>query len=163
MSRNNVGDVLNQIEIILIRQLAGTLTTPMMIFDPDGTLLFYNEPAEPILGLRFEETGRIVVSELAHLFAPTDADGQPIPLNALPSHIALAERRPASKRFRIRSLDGSQRDLEVSALPLIGRGNRFLGSFSVFWEMEEWHGAASSGAGGAQAIAPTIVSVLEDR
>ena len=46
------------IQIILIRQLAGYLSVPLFLVDPKGDLLFYNEPAEAILGRRFEETGR---------------------------------------------------------------------------------------------------------
>ena len=41
------------IELILMRQLAGGLATPVFLVDPDGDLLFYNEPAEAILGCRY--------------------------------------------------------------------------------------------------------------
>jgi hypothetical protein len=41
----------------LARQLAGYLSVPVFLVDPLGNLLFYNEPAEVILGRRFEETG----------------------------------------------------------------------------------------------------------
>src|SRR5436190_20829549 len=98
MPERETGENLNEIEIILIRQLASSLTTPLMIFDPHGTLLFYNEPAEPILGRRFEETGRIVVSELHDIFFATDEQGNRLPSEAMPSHIVLAECRPASNR-----------------------------------------------------------------
>ena len=37
------------IQIILTRQLAGYLSVPTFLVDPNGTLLFYNEPAE-VLG-----------------------------------------------------------------------------------------------------------------
>ena len=45
------------IQIILARQLAGYLSVPVFLVDQKGNLLFYNEPAEAILGRRFEETG----------------------------------------------------------------------------------------------------------
>jgi hypothetical protein len=38
------------IQIILTRQLAGYLSVPTFLVDPNGTLLFYNEPAEVLLG-----------------------------------------------------------------------------------------------------------------
>ena len=47
------------IELILMRQLASYLAMPIMLFDPAGHLLLYNEPAEPILGRRFDETGEL--------------------------------------------------------------------------------------------------------
>ena len=34
------------VELILLKQVAGYLATPMFLVDPDGNLLFYNEPAE---------------------------------------------------------------------------------------------------------------------
>jgi hypothetical protein len=45
------------IQIILTRQLAGYLSVPLFLVDPKGDLLFYNEPAEALLGRRFDETG----------------------------------------------------------------------------------------------------------
>ena len=46
-----------EIEIILSRQWADNLSIPVFLVDTKGNLLFFNEPAEAILGLRFEETG----------------------------------------------------------------------------------------------------------
>ena len=51
------------IQIILTRQLAGYLSVPLFLVDPKGNLLFYNEPAEVILGRRFEETGALTAEE----------------------------------------------------------------------------------------------------
>jgi PAS domain-containing protein len=47
-----------EIEIILNRQLADCLSIPVFITDTAGDLIFYNEPAEQILGKRFEEKCR---------------------------------------------------------------------------------------------------------
>ena len=44
-------------EVSLARALAKSLVIPIFIVDPEGVLLFYNEPAETILGQRFEDTG----------------------------------------------------------------------------------------------------------
>jgi len=38
------------IQMILMRQLAGYLGVPLFLVGPNGDLLFYNEPAEAILG-----------------------------------------------------------------------------------------------------------------
>jgi PAS domain-containing protein len=162
MSQNDIPDVVSEIESILLRQLGGALAVPMMLFDPGGTLLFYNEPTELLVGLRFEETGRMLFSEFAGVFAPTDASNRPIPLEMLPSHIALAERRPASKRLRIWRLDGRERELEVSAFPLMGRGGRFLGSLSVFWEVERIPAEAASRDRGARASPPSRTLAPDD-
>ena len=50
-----------EIEIILNRQLADCLSIPVFITDTTGNLIFYNEPAEIILGTSFEETGEMPV------------------------------------------------------------------------------------------------------
>jgi hypothetical protein len=45
------------VEMILVRQLAGYLFVPVLVVDTTRTVVFYNDPAERILGVRFEETG----------------------------------------------------------------------------------------------------------
>ena len=67
------------IQIILTRQLAGHLGVPLFLVDPKGDLLFYNEPAEAILGRRFEETGAMPASVWSTIFTPVDEHGEPIP------------------------------------------------------------------------------------
>jgi PAS domain-containing protein len=124
-----------EVEVILMRHLAGCLAMPIFIVDPVGTLSFYNEPAEVILGKRFEETGEMPAQEWATLFQPTDKAGQPLSPEQLPLMIALQERRPAYNEFWILGLDGIQRCLGVSAFPLIGQADRFLGGVAIFWEM----------------------------
>jgi PAS domain-containing protein len=125
------------IQIILIRQLAGYLGVPLFLADPKGDLLFYNEPAEAIVGLRFEETGAIPAKTWTSMFKPIDEQGQPIPPEDLPLMISIATRRPAYKRFYIRGMNGVRRHIEVAALPIVGLQGEFLGAMSFFWEVEE--------------------------
>ncbi len=122
------------IELILARQLASLLALPVFIVDRQGTLVFYNEPAELILGRRFGETGAIAVGELASLFAPTEEDGTPLPNDALPITIALVDGRPAHRTFWIRGLDAVPRHIEVTAFPLITQTGAHLGAVAFFWE-----------------------------
>jgi len=122
------------IELILTRQLASYLALPIFLVDADGSLLFYNEPAERILGMRFDETGEMAAAEWSRAFAPTDEVGQPIPPEALPLMIAVKERRPAHGTLRIRGFDGVVRAVEATAFPLTGQANRHLGAVAVFWE-----------------------------
>jgi PAS domain-containing protein len=126
-----------EIELILTRQLASSLATPCLVFDPQGTLIFYNEPAETIMGQRFEETGAMLVSELARIFTATDGRGTPLPADALPLTIALLTRRPAYKRFWIRSLDGVRRQIASSAFPIIGEAGQFLGAMAIVPEVHD--------------------------
>jgi PAS domain-containing protein len=124
-----------EIEMILVRQLASYLTMPIFIVDPQGTLVFYNEPAEPIVGRRFEETGEMPIDEWSTVFEPTDEAGQPIAPEDTPLAIALAERRPTHRALWVRGLDKVRRHLEVTCFPLIGQANRYLGAIAIFWEV----------------------------
>ncbi len=125
-----------EMEVILMRQLADCLGMPIFLVDAHGTLLFYNEPAEALLGVRFEETGELTASEWGTAFVPTDERGHRLPVNKLPLMIALHSRRPAQADFWIRGLDQVARRISVMAFPLIGRSNRFLGGVAVFWELD---------------------------
>ena len=60
------------VEMILARQWVGYLSVPVILVDTAGEVVFYNEPAERILGVRFEETGRIDREEVDRLVELTD-------------------------------------------------------------------------------------------
>jgi PAS domain-containing protein len=123
------------IEVILMRQLASYLAMPIFLVDPGGDLLFYNEPAEALLGHRYEETGEMPLAEWAQIFQPTSADGSPLSPEALPLVIALQQHRAAHLAFQIRGLDGVHRTIEATAFPLEGQGGRHLGAVAIFWEV----------------------------
>jgi PAS domain S-box-containing protein len=125
-----------EIETILTRQLASYLSMPIFIVDSSGTLLFYNESAEAILGQRFEETGEMPASEWSTAFTPTDKEGASVSPNRLPLMIALTEHRPAHDDLWIRGRDGVPRHIEVTAFPLIGQSDRSLGAVAIFWEVK---------------------------
>ena len=124
-----------EIEMILARQLASCLALPIFLVDPSGALVFYNEPAEAILGRRFEETGEMPANEWSSFFSPTDSAGAPIRPEALPLMIALDEGRPSHQRFWIQGLDNVPRHIEVTAIPLLGQAQRHLGAMAIFWEV----------------------------
>ena len=119
------------VEIILMRQLASYLAMPIMLFDPKGNLLFYNEPAETILGRRFDETGEIPLQEWYAMIDPTAEDGSPLPLEARPLVIALQTRKAATRSFLLRMPDGSRRKVDSTAFPLEGQGGRNLGAVAI--------------------------------
>lgn len=124
-----------EIEIILMRQLASYLTMPIFVVDPAGTLLFYNEPAEALLGVQFDEAGEMPMAKWATIFKPTDDDGRPLPPDALALVTALKTRQPARRTVRIVGLDGVSRKIDVIAFPLQGQGQRLLGAAAIFWDV----------------------------
>jgi|SRR5215211_7812107 hypothetical protein len=131
-----VPDPQHEIEVILMKQVASYLATPIFVVGPEGDLLYFNEPAEGLLGRRYDETGEMPQSEWATAFTPTDNDGVPIPAGSLPLSIACGERRPAHSTMWIMGLDGGRRHISVTAFPLVGLHERNLGAVAIFWEDE---------------------------
>jgi PAS domain-containing protein len=66
--------------LILARELASQLATATFIADATGNLVFYNEPAEEILGQTFSEAGAMNAESWASLFRLEDLDGAPLPM-----------------------------------------------------------------------------------
>lgn len=120
--------------LILARDLAENLATPLFVADASGTMVFYNEPAEAVLGRRFAETGELPVAEWSQIWVPRDEDGAAVTLTETPIGIALSERRPAHRRLRLTGLDGVEHLIEVSAFPLFSSATEFSGAIAVFWE-----------------------------
>ena len=123
-----------EIEIILNRQLADCLSIPVFITDTAGNLIFYNEPAEEILGKRFEETGEMPVEEWSTVFKPLDEKGNAMAPEELPLVRTLKEELPYHKSFIIESLKGQLQNISVTSYPIISRTGKFLGAVAIFWK-----------------------------
>ena len=121
------------IEIILYRQLADCLAIPVFLTDTVGNLLFYNEPAEEILGKRYEDTGEMDVGEWSTIFNSQDENGQTLAPEELPLVKTLKDRMPYYKTFWIESLQGKTTKISVTSYPIIGRAGTFLGAVAIFW------------------------------
>jgi PAS domain-containing protein len=126
-----------EIEIILNRQLADCLSIPVFITDTAGNLIFYNEPAEKILGTRFDETGEMSVAVWSTIFQPLDEQMTPLPPEGLPLVKTLADRYPYHRTFWIKSLKGNAEKISVTSYPIIGRTGNFLGAVAIFWESRD--------------------------
>ncbi|HEX6333522.1 MAG TPA: PAS domain-containing protein [Flavisolibacter sp.] len=121
------------IEIILTRQLADCLAMPVFLTDTQGNLLFYNEPAEDILGKRYEDTGEMDMHEWGTVFKNKDDEGNPVPPEELPLVKTLQSQLPYHKTFWIESLQGKAERISVTSYPIIGRAGNFLGAVAIFW------------------------------
>jgi PAS domain-containing protein len=125
------------IEIILNRQLADCLSIPVFITDTGGNLIFYNEPAEEILGKRYEETGEMPVEVWGTIFKPVDEAGNALSQDDLPLVKTLKNLQPYHKEFVIESLKGKREKISVTSYPIMGRAGNFLGAVAIFWELKD--------------------------
>ena len=124
------------IALILARDLAATLTTPMFLVDRTGDLVYFNEAAEQLLGKPFAEV-QMSAGQWATAFTPVDEEGTPVPLEELPLGIAFLTGVPAHRRLHIVAADGRERDIEVTAVPLFAQVGQLVGGAAVFWERPE--------------------------
>jgi PAS domain-containing protein len=123
------------VEMILLRQLASYLTIAIWMMDADGNLVYYNEPAETLLGINFDDVGPVHSDQLADLFRTTDLEGNPMPDSSNPVVEVLNKQKPSHKELRFCGFDGVWRDVAVTAIPIEGQASRFLGVLATFWEL----------------------------
>ncbi len=123
--------------LILMKQLASSLNVPIFIVDGSGTLCFFNESAEPLIGRRFEESDPLDLNSLMEAVQATDEDGSAIKPEDRPLMVAFRKRRPVHRRMRLRGFDGVSRLIEGIALPLLSTSEEILGAVAIFWSIEE--------------------------
>ena len=121
------------VELILARQLASSLTVPVLLVDASGDLLYINEPAEEIFGRRFDDIDSLPLAERAAILAPRDRHGHPLPADELPGIRAMRENQPVHAEFWINSFDGRPRATESTAIPLQGVDDTVIGAFIAVW------------------------------
>jgi PAS domain-containing protein len=124
------------IEIIQARSLIAGLSTAAFLVDRDGTLLYYNEAAGELLGMRFEEAGPMGPEEWGTQFRPRKPGSRELTVEELPLTIALRQGRPGHVRMEITGADGEDHRIAVSAMPIEARGGQ-QGAFAIFWPLED--------------------------
>lgn len=124
------------LELILARNLLTSIATPAFLVARDGSMLFYNEGAGALLGVPFEEVGRMDPSEWIGSFGPFDDDGNPIAIDDLALTTALREGRPAHSDFTIRSTKGETHQIAASGMPIVGAEHGASGAIIFFWPLD---------------------------
>jgi PAS domain-containing protein len=120
--------------LILARNFASRLATPIWVVDVEGTALYYNEAAEELLGRRFTEGRGWPASEWSAYFRPRDGDGNVVPYEDLPLGVAIREGRPDHADLSVRDADHVEHKIGVTAFPLYAHPGELLGALAVFWE-----------------------------
>ena len=121
------------IELILARQLASRLVVPVLLVDSNGDTLFFNEPAEAILGTPFNDVDSMTFAERAAFLSPRDLGGGRVAAGDLPGMVAMRERRPSHGILDVAGLDGVRRPVEATGIPLEGAGGHMLGALVIMW------------------------------
>jgi PAS domain-containing protein len=120
--------------LILARELAANLATPMFLIDAGGMLVFYNDAAAALIGKPFGELGEIPASEFGAVLELATPDGKPLRRRDSPAGVALFTQRPAHTTLVATSYNGIRRAYEATAYPLFGATGEMHGVVSVFWE-----------------------------
>lgn len=120
--------------LILARELASNLATPMFLIDAEGRLVFFNEAAELLIGRPFAELGEIPALEFGAMLELTEPDGAPVRRRDTAAGIAFFQRRPAHRTLMATGYDGVRRLVDTTAYPLFGTAEEMHGVVAVFWE-----------------------------
>jgi PAS domain-containing protein len=121
--------------LILAREFASNLSTPTLIADARGYLVYYNEAAELIIGRRFSEAGEIPLDEWVGAFEPRTVSAEPLG-ERRPARVAFDERRASHLRYLVTSADGVEREIESTAFPLFAHTEEFVGIVVIWWRRE---------------------------
>jgi PAS domain-containing protein len=123
--------------LILARELAANLATPMFLIDAGGTLVYFNEAAELLLGKGYGEVGGITALEFGTMLELGKVDGTPMRRRDSPAGVAFYDREPAHRTLLATTLDGTRQPFEVTAYPLFGHVGDMHGVLTVFWRAKE--------------------------
>jgi PAS domain-containing protein len=121
--------------LILARRFAARLATAVFLVDVSGTVIYYNEAAERVLGRRFIQGHGMSAEEWSTVFHPRDEQGNPVALEDLPLGVAIVRREPAHDVVTIQGADGVERRIEITSFPLFAHTNDFVGAIAIFWQM----------------------------
>jgi PAS domain-containing protein len=122
--------------LIVARSFATKIATPTLIADAHGDLVFYNDAAAEVIGRHYLDVGKLPASRWQELFEPRTIDEEPLTVEQTPGGIALRERRPVHGSFAFSGLDGREREITVTAFPLLSRPDEVVGVMAIFWELQ---------------------------
>lgn len=123
------------LELILFRQAAEAVDTPVILFDAKGDLVYYNEAAATLTGLPLEDNvAHLDVVDFVTRFRPLAEDGTEMPAGESGLAQALRHGRPVHKsHLRVHNPDGTQRYQNSTTVPLRGAGGAPVGVVQFFW------------------------------
>lgn len=95
----------HSLPLILARELAANLATPMFLIDADGMLVYFNEAAELMLGRSFGEVGPMSGNEFGSALQLAELDGTPMRRRDSPAAWRSCGGSPPTEAYwRLRSM-----------------------------------------------------------
>ena len=129
---------LKSLVLIRAKHLAESVTTPMLIIDAHGTIVFYNEAAGVLFDVPFNDVGQLTANEWQTRFNVRDRRDNAFPLDTMPGWIELQKQRVDKiGHVRLTTLGGEDRFLAAVAFPLFTSQQQFDGGLVLFWEEDE--------------------------
>lgn len=130
----SAGTPSKSLALILARELAANLATPMFLIDATGMLVYYNDAAERLIGKPFTEMGEISAVDFGEQLQLQEPDGTRLRRRDTPAGIAFFQRRATHRELDATGYDGVRRRVQVTAYPLFGTEHEMHGVVNVFWE-----------------------------
>lgn len=129
------------LELILARNLLSSICTPALLLGGDGMLLFYNDAAASLLGRWLEESANRSAREWTQSLWPLDDSARRAECERLHAVRAVREQRPYHGSLLVRAADGVLREMQASAIPIVGLGGAG-GTILFLWAPERTRGGA---------------------
>ena len=123
--------------LILARAFAAQLATAVYLLDAEGTIIYYNEAAERLIGRPFIEGAGAKAEEWMGRGRPLDEEGREVPMESLPLGTTMLKREPAHGVVMFRTADGEYRAIENVTFPLFAHTEDFVGVIALAWLQED--------------------------
>jgi PAS domain S-box-containing protein len=123
--------------LILARSFASHVATAVFLLDAEGTVIYYNEAAERLIGQPFVEGAGMKMEDWMVRRRPLDEDGNEIAVESLPIGITMLKREPAHGVARFRREDGAYFRFENVTFPLFAHTEDFVGVMAMAWLVDE--------------------------
>jgi hypothetical protein len=137
VDRDAQASISKPLPLILARELASNLATPMFLLDARGVLVYFNDAAALLIGKAYGDVGEMPAEEFGAVLDLKTPDGEPLRRRDTPAGIAFFEHRPAHKTVAATGYDGVRRLVHATAYPLFGTEAQMHGVVSVFWQVAD--------------------------
>lgn len=121
-----------EIELILSRQLAEYLSTPIALIDHDGKMIYFNESAGYVLGKHFDENGEIDLRDWNGRIFESENMADSVDVHEISFIKVLSVRHIIQGEYWMRNFEEINQKVVIVCVPLIGLSQREIGAIIYF-------------------------------